>query len=184
MCATSPTFTGSRSFDDGDVGEFARRLHAAVRPEREVAQPLLDLAAGDLHVLRLQRADDLRGREADRGQFLGVDDDVDLARTAADDEHLADAADRLEPAAQSLVGELGDVADRRGAGERDGEDGNGVRVDLLDDRRVGVLRQVAQDGVDPVADFLRRDVDVLLEHELTMTCERPRTRSTAAGRCR
>ena len=37
--------------------------HAAVGAQREIAQTLLDLAAGDLDVLRLQRGHDLRSRQ-------------------------------------------------------------------------------------------------------------------------
>src|SRR5207302_8864127 len=97
-----------------NVGEILRRLHAAVGAQREIAQSLLDFAAGNLHVLRLQRGHKLRGGQSNGGQLGGIDDDVDLARTAADDQHLADTVDRFETAAQFLVCEFGNVANRRG----------------------------------------------------------------------
>ena len=83
----------------------------------------------------------------------------------ADDQHLSDAGDGLQPAAQGLVGVLGDVALDAGTGDGDGDDGDGAGIEVLDDRRLGVVRQVAEDGVDLVAHFLRGDVAVLLEVE-------------------
>ena len=95
---------------------------------------LLDAAAGDLGVLRLQRARDVGDREVVGAQPIGVEPDVDLARAAADDDDLADAADALELAAQRLVGVLGDVADRLVGRHRERQDRRGVRIELLDRR--------------------------------------------------
>ncbi len=148
-----------------DVGEISGRLHASVRAQCEIAQALLHLAPGDLHVLRLEGGHELCRGHADRGELGRVDHDVDLARTSADDEGLADPVDRLDPPAKLLVGELGDVPNRRRAGKGDAEDRNGVGIDLQNDRRIGVLGQIAQDGVDLVAHFLRGHVDILLQNE-------------------
>ena len=150
---------------DRDVGEVRGFLHAPVRAQREIAQPLLHFSAGDLHVLRLQRGDELRCRQPDGVQLRGVDDDVDLPRASADDQNLSDAIERLEPAAKFLVGEFRDVADRRRSGKSDAEDRDGIGVDFLNDRRIGVLRQVAENRVDLVAHFLRGDIEILLQHE-------------------
>ena len=95
---------------------------------------------------RLQRPHHVGRREPRPASFAVSTHHVDLARPAADDAHLADAADRLDLAPQRLVRELGDVADGSRPGERDGEDRRGVGVDLLDDRRIGVARQLAQDA--------------------------------------
>ena len=90
----------------------ATRLDAAARAQRDRLRALIHAAAGDLDVLRLQRARDVGDGQVVGAQAIGVEPDVDLALAAAEHEHLADAVDALELAAQHLVGVLGDVADR------------------------------------------------------------------------
>ena len=150
---------------DDDVAELGDRLHAAARAQRHLRRAGLDAAAGNLGVLRLQRA-----RDVGHGQVVGlqprrVERDVDLALPSADQQDLADAVDALELAPQRLVGVLGDVADRLVGGDRDRHDRRRVRIELLDRRLLDVLRQERQDAVDAVAHFLRGDVAVLLEQE-------------------
>ena len=126
---------------------------------------LLDAAAGNLGVLRLQRARHVGDRQVVGAQPGGIERDVDLARPAADDDDLADAADALELAAQRLVGVLGDVADRLVGRDRERQHRRGVGIELLDRRLLDGLRQQRQHAVDAVAHFLRGDVGVLLEQE-------------------
>ncbi len=71
----------------------------------------------------------------------------------------------LETTAKNLVGVLSDVADRLLRGHCDGEDRCGVGVLLLDRRLQDRARQLRQNAVDAVADFLRGDVRILLEPE-------------------
>ena len=94
-----------------------------------------------------------------------VEPHVDLALAAADHHHLADAVGALEPPAQHLVGELGDVAHRLGGGHRHGDHRRGGRVELLDRRLEGGARQLRQDAVDAITHFLGRGVAVLVEDE-------------------
>ena len=107
---------------------------AAARAQRDRLRALIDAAAGDLDVLRLQRARDVGDRQVVGAQPIGVEPDVDLALAAAEDEHLADAVDALELAAQHLVGVLGDVADRLVRGQREAEDRRRVGIELVDAR--------------------------------------------------
>ena len=83
-----------------DVAERLHRLHAAAGAQRHAGGALLDAAAGDLDVLRLQRTLHVGDGEVVGAQPVGVELDVDLARAAADDHDLADAADALELPAQ------------------------------------------------------------------------------------
>ena len=69
---------------DDDVAELLDRLHAAARAQGERRGALLDAAAGDLRVLRLQRAGDVGDRQVVGLQPRGIERDVDLARTSAD----------------------------------------------------------------------------------------------------
>ena len=98
-------------------------------------------------------------------QTVGVEEDVDLARAAADHDDLADAADALQLTPQRLVGVLGDVADRRRRRNRQRHDRSGVGIELLDRRLLDRPRQQRQHAVHSIANFLRGDVAVLLEQE-------------------
>ena len=151
---------------DDDVAELGDRLDAPARAERHLRRAGLDAAAGNLGVLRLQRARDVGDRQVVGLQPRRVERDVDLALASADDEDLADAVDALELAAQRLVGVLGDVADRlvgatRASVMTGAESGSNFST-------VGCwmfFGQERQDAVDAVAHFLRGDVAVLFEQE-------------------
>ena len=164
--ATSRSSTGCPSLSrDDDVAELLDRLHAPVRAQRDRLRAGLDASAGNLRVLRLQRARDVGDGEVLGLQPRRVQRDVDLARAAADDDDLADAADALELAPQRLVGVFGDVANRLVGRHRERHDRRRVGIELLDRRLLDGARQLRQDAVHAIAHFLRRDVDVLLEQE-------------------
>ena len=121
----------------------ATRLDAAARAQRDRLRPLIDAAAGDFDVLRLQRARDVGDRQVVGAQPIGVEPDVDLALAAAEDQHLADAVDAFELAAQHLVGVFGDVADRLVRAQRDAQHRRGVGVELVDARLLNRLAAAA-----------------------------------------
>ena len=81
-----------------------------------------------------ERARDVGDRQVVGAQPIGVEPDVDLPLAAAEDEHLADAVDALELAAQDLVGVLGDLADRLVGAERDAQHRRRVGIELVDAR--------------------------------------------------
>ena len=95
-----------------EIAELLGRLDAAARAHRDRLRALIDAAAGDVGVLRLQRPRHVVDGQVVGAQPIGVDPDVDLPLAAAEHEHLADAVGALETAPQHLVGVLGDVADR------------------------------------------------------------------------
>ena len=128
-------------------------------------RPLIDAAARDVGVLRLERPRDVVDREVVGVQAIGIDPDVDLSLASAEDEHLADAVSALEPPPEHLVRVLGDVADRLPRGDGDRQDRRGVGILLLDRRLRDRPRQERQDPVDAIADFLRGHVGVLLQKE-------------------
>ena len=146
---------------------------------------LIDPAAGDLDVLRLQRARDVGHGEVVGAQPIGVEPDVDLALPAAEDEHLADAADAFELAAQHLVGVFGDFADRLVGGQRDTEDRRGIGIEFVDARRLEWSAAAAATPIHFVPNFLGRDIGVLVEEETDHDdATRLPTTSSAARRCR
>ena len=150
---------------DDDVAEFDDRLHASARAKRHLRRAGLDSAAGDLGVLRIQRARDVGHRQVVGLKLRRIERDVDLTLASADDQHLADAGDAFELPPERLVGVLRDVADRLVGRHGQRHDGRRIRVELVDDRLLDVLREEREHPVDAVAHFLRRDVAVLLEQE-------------------
>ena len=132
-----------RSAKAGDV------LHAAHGAQHQLAAALVDAAAGDLDVLRPQRVAHLLDRESGRPPAVGVDEDVDRALPAADQDHRADAAARSRCLLDLLLGDLGDLAQVAVAGDDDAHDRRRVDVELLHDRRVGALGQARDDGRRP-----------------------------------
>ena len=76
--------------------EVLGALDAAHRAQDELLLALVDAAAGDLDVLRPDRALHLVDRQAVGGEPVGVEHDVDGALEPADERHRADAALRLD----------------------------------------------------------------------------------------
>src|SRR5439155_1429764 len=109
---------------DHEVLQFVCGAHASERSQREPLHPPINAAGGDLDVLRLQAAADVRGAERIGHQPGGIDQDVDLARLAADDLDLPYAARSLQARPDALIRVLGDVPDRTVGGECQGDDGD------------------------------------------------------------
>ncbi len=148
-----------------DVAEFIDGGNAPAGAQRDRLRALIDAAARDLHVLRLQRASDVVHREVLGAEQLGVQPEIDLPVPPTDDQYLADTVGALELAAQHLVGVLGDLAQRLLRRDRDGEHRRRGRVQFFDSRLDDGSRQQGNDAIDLVADFLCRHVRVLLEDE-------------------
>ena len=150
---------------DNDVVELRNGLDAALSPQRDRLRALIHPAAGDLDVLRLKGPRDIGDGHVVGTQPIGVEPDVHLALTSADDEHLAHAAKAFDLPPQDLVRVLGDVTDRLVRAERQREDGRRVGVELGDARLLNRLGQQRKDAVDLVAHLLGSHVAVLVEHE-------------------
>ena len=103
------------------VAELLGRLDAAAGAHRDRLRALVDAAAGDVGVLRLQRPRHVVDGQVVGAQPIAVHPDVDLPLAAAEHQHLADAVGALETPAQDLVGVFGDFADRLLRRHRDGE---------------------------------------------------------------
>ena len=95
----------------------------------------------------------------------GSASDLDLALPVADEGDRADVLDRLERALDALVGDLGDLARRALAGDDQGQDRRGVRIDLLDDGRLRPGGEAGQHRPDLFPDVVGRLLHVALEHE-------------------
>ena len=148
-----------------DVGEFGDGLHATARAQRDRLRSLIDAAPGDLDVLRLQCAGDVGDRQVVRAEPIAVEPDVDLPLPSAEHDHLADAVDAFQLAAQHFVRVLRDVSNRLLRAQREAEHGRGVGIHLVDARLLNGFRQPRQHAVQLVAHFLRGDVGLLLEDE-------------------
>ncbi len=146
-----------------DVVELGDGLDAAAGPQGQRLRSLIDASARNLDVLRLQGAGDVIDRQVIGAQPIGIEPHIDLTLPSAEDQHLADAVDALELAAQHLVCVFSDVANRLVGAQRQAEDRRRVRIEAIDARLLNRLRQQRQDAVDLVAHFLRGDVGVLVE---------------------
>ncbi len=159
---------------DGDVGERPR-VDDAARDAHEPLARALDHAAGrHFLVLARERRRQLRGRDAVGAHRVGIQLHADLPRGAADDVHAADARSSPRCASARRLGEVGDLADRPlRALQRDRHDRRVVRIEVLDDRLLDVLRQRAADARHLRLHVLLRGGDVDAEVELRRTIEMP-----------
>ncbi len=148
-----------------DVAELGHVLDSPSRAERHRLLPLVHAPARNFDVLGLKGAGDVRHGQVVRAQARAVEPDVDLARPAAQDEHLTDTAHAFELPPENLVRVLGDIPDRAIGAEREAQDGSRVRIEPVHSRLLNRLRQEWQDAVDLVPNLLRRDVGILLEQE-------------------
>ncbi len=151
---------------DDEVVEVLDRLEEAEVAHRELGQRTLDEAARQLEVLAVQGHDDVVHRQAVGGELVAVDPDPDHGLAEAGHEDVADPRHRLQLGLHHLVGVVRELAGIE-PGERHPQHGLGVDVELLDDGRLGVERQLADRARDLVANVLGGDVDVAVggEHD-------------------
>jgi hypothetical protein len=65
-----------------------------------------------------------------------------------------------------LVGDVGHFAERSGRGYGNAQHRRGVRVELFNDWTLSRFRQIVDDEIDLVADFLSGDVGILFEDKV------------------
>src|SRR5690606_1620873 len=152
---------------DDDVLEVPDLGDPAGHADELLRAAALEPPGRDLHVLTLERADDLGDRYADRVHAVREQVDPYLALEPARDPDLADAGDRFQAPTDRLIGECRQLDGREHVRrEREREDRHRGRVELLHDRRLDVEGQVAADRFDLRADVLCRGVVVTAELEL------------------
>ena len=125
----------------------------------------VEVAAGKFEILGAEGVEDVGDGEVIGAQAIGVDEDMDFAAGSALDGDFADAFGVFELLLDLLIGDEGDIAQGARRGDGDLEDGGGVGIEFLDDGLLGGLRQVRDDQVDFVLDFLGGDVAILGEQE-------------------
>ena len=75
------------------IDEAAQGLDIELKVAAAPGRRLVEDARGDLHVLRLQRADDLSGHEVARRDLVGVEPDPHRIVAGAEDPHITDAVE-------------------------------------------------------------------------------------------
>ena len=150
---------------DGDRPELARVGDLPHGADGQLLRPLRDAACRQLDVLLPQRRRDLGQGHVERPHDVGIETDLDLAIGAADQLHLPDAADALEPLFDLLVGNLREIAQRQVAAHRDLQDRLRAGVELLNHRRLGRFGERCRHERHAIAYFLGGDVAVLFEQE-------------------
>src|SRR5690606_19542935 len=131
------------------------------------------VAGRHVAVVAGQRADDLVGGDAERGQPLEDQLDADLADPAAVDPHRGDAGDALEPAGEELVGQVAQPARIAAAAQAEGGDRRGRDVELEDGRLLGVLRKLRAQPVERLAHVAGGGVEVGAPVELELHARQP-----------
>ncbi len=133
----------------------------------------LEPSAGQLGVLAAHGLDHVVHGERVAAQAIRIEPDPHLALAATDERDGADAGNALDPLLHDVVGVIREVADRQRSGDHDRENRRSGRVDLLDERRLDVERQLRARARDLVAHVLRLLLDVLLELELDGDLRKP-----------
>ena len=141
------------------VGEPA---HGA---QHQFAAALVHAAPGNLRVLPRHRVADIHDRNAVGGHAVGVDPDVHRPAPSAHHQRLAHAADGLDGVLDGPVGDLVQLPRRALSGQHDRHHRRRVRVEFLDQRRLGVARHQRDRARHGVAHVLRGHVDLPVQVE-------------------
>jgi hypothetical protein len=149
------------------LAELGDRLHLSARLERELrgAPAGLQSSARDLGVLRAKCLHHVVGSESVGAQSRAVQPDPDLALAPADARHRTHAHHALEALLHDVVGEARELAHRLVARDHHREDRRRVRIEFVDQRRLGVERQFLPGDCHLVADRLGGDVRIHLQLE-------------------
>ena len=137
--------------------EHADLLHApclAQHAEARLAGRILHRAGRDLHVLCAEAALHVRSGQIVGAQPHRIEPHIDLPQSSAQQRDLPHTTHAFKLPPQHLVGKLGDLAHRLVGHEGDVQNRRGIGIELLDDRRVHLLRQIGDDTGDAVPHFL------------------------------
>ena len=147
-----------------EVGRFANPAH---RTEHEFPRPLIDPAAGLLLVFSDEGLPHvLDGELLVFLQAVRVDGDLDRPLTAADQDHGTDTGQGFEVFLDPATGDLGDFPRVATPRHRHRQHRCGIEGELVDDRGIGALGQLAQDRPHLGIDLLGRNGAILFEFEL------------------
>ena len=157
-----------RGIADGgyyEVVELVRVRKAAQRAQHQFPIPLIHAAAGNIGVLPRQCIADLQDGNLVGGEAIGIHPDVDGALLPAINDHLPHAAHRLDGILHAAVGNFIQFARGLVAGEDQGQNRRSIGVQFLDQRRLRITRQKADDACNGIAHILRGDVDIPVQVE-------------------
>ena len=151
---------------DDQFGEVGRLADPAHRAEHEFPRPLIDPAAGLLLIFANQGLSHVfDGELLVLQQPVGVDGDLDRPLPAADQDHGADARQGFEVFLDPATGDLGDFPRVATSRDRHRQHRCGIERELVDDRGIGALGQLAQDRPHLGIDLLGRHRAIFLELE-------------------
>ncbi len=126
----------------------------------------LDAPGRDLHVLPAQRVLDLLWGHVEGGEPGRVEPQPHGVAALAEDTHLGHAGHGLQAVLDVAVGVIGDFERRMPVAEEgEVDDRLRVRLDLLDDRILGVIGEPSAHPADPVAHVRRGAVGIPVEPE-------------------
>ena len=121
-----------------------------------VHTPLVDIATGDLHVLRGQRPLDVAAGQPEAGHAREVHVDLDLALLTAQDGDRAHPSDGLQLLAHHRARIFGDLSSAPVGAQGDQHHRQGARGDALDLRLHRLVGQAAEHQVHAIAHLLTK----------------------------
>ena len=151
---------------DRDAAELADRGRLAHHADVVLQFGGLQHPAGELRVLGLDRVDHVVDGDLQVAHLLALEPDAQVRVGEAHQRDLARPGQGLEAVHETVPDVGGQLAVRPGARDAHEHDRMVLGVDLLDDRSVHLLGQVALGLGDLGLHLLHGDVDVLLEVEL------------------
>ena len=158
---------------NGHIVEICRILDLAGSADREVLRSGFHASAGHLHILALQRRKNICNREAIGAQPFRIHDDVDFSIGASLNLDLANAGAVFKFLFDQLVGNQCHIAGRTRRGNGDLKNGAGVRIHFRNHRNFGARRQIVDDLIDFVLNFLGGYVAIFRQIELNSDKRHP-----------
>ena len=146
--------------------EILHRFHATEGTDGELAGVLVEPAAGNFNILPVQRLAQVVNRQAVGAELFNVHGHLHRAGARSGQADRADIRHGLEALLDELVRDVTDLLQVARRGDTDRDDGDGVEVELVNDRRVGVRWQTGENGIHLVAHVLRREVAIAFQQKL------------------
>ena len=148
---------------DDEVVKSLRIGDAAHRPQSLFPHAGRHVSPGYVAILTHQRLGDPRDRDPIGIQAIRIHPDVDGAFQPAHNQHFSHAIRPLDLRLHEFVGQFGEFPYRSVARQGDRQYGRRFVVELRDNGRVNVGRQLPQHRGHPVPHVLRRRVDVAVQ---------------------
>ena len=160
MRHVSHSHRSAAAIGDDDVSELFGAGDPPQRPQAHLFRAADHVPARFLDVFIDQSVTQLGHRQAVRYKPLRIDQDANLPVLAAHQVNSTHTVHRLNPTPHYLVRDFRELAAVHGSRDHHGQNRIGIGIDLLNDGRKNVGREVSQAGRDLLSDVLGCGFDV------------------------